>query len=250
MFIPLYDRNKISHIKFQWVTLIIIVVNIVIWLVMELSGQTAEISDAVIVGLGYIPSVANDIKFLPQEMALVPEWSTYVSYSFVHGGFMHLAGNMLFLWIFGDNVEDALGHFRFIIFYGLCAAAGALVHGMVVPSSDGPLIGASGAASGVVSAYLLLHPRVRVWILLLGRIPMPLPSYIALTLWIIFQFFMFFSDVDGEISWGAHIGGIVAGAILIVFMKRKGVKLFAKPELTDGAGEPEVENARRFGRPD
>lgn len=228
MFIPLHDRNDIVHIRFQWVTLLLILANVAVWLVMEFAAPASELSDSLIVGLGYIPSVVNDVKYLSPELVILPEWGTYVSYSFVHGGFMHLAGNMVFLWIFGDNVEDALGHFRYMIFYILCAAAGALVHGLVLPTSDGPLIGASGAASGIVAAYLLLHPRVRVWVLAFGRIPLPLPSYIALTAWIIFQFFMFATDMDGQVSWAAHVGGIVAGAVLIVLMKRKGVELFSK----------------------
>jgi membrane associated rhomboid family serine protease len=161
---------------------------------------------------------------LSDELVIVPTWLTYISYSFVHGGFLHLAGNLAFLWIFSDNVEDAMGHKRFTVFYALCAVAGAVMHGILFPSSDSPLIGASGAASGIVAAYLLLHPRVNVWVLVMGRVPVPLPSYIVLTLWI-----LLFYDLDGDVAWGGHVGGIIAGAILIVFMKRSDVKLFAKP---------------------
>ena len=92
---------------------------------------------------------------------------------------------MLFLWVFGDNVEDALGHFRFLIFYLLCAMPGALLHGLVAPESEIPLIGASGAIAGVVAAYLILHPRVKIWILAFGRIPLRIPAYITLVLWIL-----------------------------------------------------------------
>jgi membrane associated rhomboid family serine protease len=92
--------------------------------------------------------------------------------------------------------------------------------------SEGPLIGASGAISGIVAAYFLLHPRVRLWVLVLFRIPLPLPAYIPLVLWLLQQFVMLALDLDGMVSWGAHVGGIVAGAILVVFMRRKGVPLF------------------------
>lgn len=245
MFIPLYDGNKLKHIRFQWVTLIIVVVNVVIWLLMEASGEQSTFNDVMVLGLGYIPSVAHDLNVLSDELVIVPTWLTYVSYSFVHGGFLHLAGNMAFLWIFSDNVEDAMGHTKFIVFYALCAVAGAVMHGILFPSSDSPLIGASGAASGIVAAYLLLHPRVSVWVLVLGRVPLPLPSYIVLTLWILYQFFMLFYDLDGAVAWGGHVGGIIAGAILIVFMKRSDVKLFAKPVVSpvvlddpDAAGPP------------
>ena len=103
---------------------------------------------------------------------------------------------MLFLWVFGDNVEDALGHIKFLIFYALCAVAGALLHGLIAPESQVPLIGASGAIAGVVTAYLMLHPRVKVWILALGRIPMRIPAYITLALWILFQLVLFAVGVD------------------------------------------------------
>lgn len=235
MFIPLYDRNDLEHIRFQWVTVIIIAANVAMWLVMAINGEQSSLSDDIVLGYGFIPSVVFGFKELSPELIIFPTWATSVSYAFVHGGFIHLAGNMAFLWIFSDNVEDALGHFRFLIFYALCAAAGAYAHGFLDLSSDSPLIGASGAASGMVSAYLLLHPRVRIWVLAFGRIPLPLPSYFVLTLWILFQFFMLISDNDSQVAWGGHVGGIIAGAVLIIFMKRKGVKLFAKVEESPAA---------------
>ena len=97
---------------------------------------------------------------------------------------------------------------------------------MIAPASEGPLIGASGAISGVVAAYFILHPRVRLWVLVLFRIPLPLPAFIPLTLWLLQQFAMLAIDLDGMVSWGAHVGGILAGAVLVLFMRRKGVPLF------------------------
>ncbi|MEM6464108.1 MAG: rhomboid family intramembrane serine protease [Pseudomonadota bacterium] len=226
MFIPLHDRNKLDHIDVQYVTLLLIGLNIAIWFMTALSGSQGSFTNAAVLGFGFIPAVAFGSAQLAPEFVVVPEAATYVTYAFLHADFWHLAGNMLFLWVFGDNIEDALGHFRFLIFYLACAAAGALAHAVIQPASDAPLIGASGAVAGIVAAYLILHPRVRVWVLALGRIPLPLPAYIPLVLWIGMQFFMVVTAGDSGISWAAHIGGIVAGAILVVVMKRREVPLF------------------------
>lgn len=225
MFIPLHDANTLKHIKVQWVTMALIAVDFAIWL---FTGVVASqsVSQATIVGLGYIPAVSFHHATLAPALALIPEPLTYITYSFVHSGFWHLAPNMLFLWVFGDNVEDAMGHFRFLVFYLLCAAAGALVHGLVGPTSEAPLVGASGAISGVVTAYVVLHPRVKVWVLVLMRVPLPLPAFVPLLLWIGQQFVMLVLDPNGGISWGAHVGGIVAGGVLVLVMRRRGVPLF------------------------
>lgn len=224
MFIPLHDANRLRYIHYQYVTFAIIALNVVVYLMTSLAGL--EFSQAAAFGFGYIPSVAYDLAYLPPELAIVPAPLTYVTYAFFHGDLIHLAGNMLFLWVFGDNVEDALGHARFLIFYFACTIAGAVAHGMVVPSSQMPLIGASGAVAGVVSAYLILHPRVKLWVLVFARIPLRLPAYIVLAIWIATQFLMVLLDEDGAISWAAHIGGIIAGAVLVVLLRRRGVPLF------------------------
>ena len=145
---------------------------------------------------------------------------------FLHGGWMHLIGNMLFLWVFGDNVEDAMGHGRFLVFYLLCGAAGGLAHAFAAPTSEAPLIGASAAVAGTLSAYLILHPRVKLWVLFLGRIPLKLSAMWVIGAWIAFQFFNLFVALDEETSYWAHIGGLVAGAVLIPFMRRPDVPLF------------------------
>jgi membrane associated rhomboid family serine protease len=226
MFIPLYYSNDLKYIKLQWVTWSLIVINFLVWAVTGLAGDESDFTNAAFLGLGYIPSVVNDIAELPASLVLVPEDATYITYSFLHGNLLHVGSNMLFLWVFGDNVEDAMGHIKFLIFYFLCAAAGAFMHGLLLPESDGPLIGASGAVAGVIAAYLMLHPRVRVWVLVMGRIPLPLPAYIPLLFWVGTQFVMVFTDLGGEVSWGAHIGGIIAGAVLVLVFRRSGVPLF------------------------
>src|SRR5690606_27943353 len=130
-------------------------------------------------------------------------------------------GNMLFLWVFGDNVEDAMGHGRFILFFLLCGTAAGLAHAFAVPGSDRPLVGASGAVSGVVAAYLILHPRVRLWGLFFARIPLRLRAYWAIGFWLAFQLFQALTATDDSVGWYAHIGGFAAGAVLVVMLRRR-----------------------------
>ncbi len=245
MFIPLHDANSLKYIRVQYVTLALIAANVIAFLMTRLSGEGFE--QAAVIGLGYIPSTVFDIAERPDEWVLVPDDLTYITYAFLHGDIWHLGGNMLFLWVFGDNIEDALGHFRFLVFYLACAVAGAFAHGIVAPASEAPLIGASGAIAGVVAAYLVLHPRVKIWVLALGRIPLRLPASIVLVLWILFQAFMMVAGGDDEISWAAHLGGIVAGAVLVVFMRRRGVPLLDRgivtPKAVEVAAAPPPETA-------
>jgi membrane associated rhomboid family serine protease len=233
MFIPLHDANSLKRIRLQYVTIGLILANVIVFLMTSVSSEQAAIAAAY--GLGYIPAVAFDTADLPPELAMVPEDFTYLSYAFMHGDIFHLGGNMLFLWVFGDNVEDALGHLKFLLFYLLCAAAGALAHGLVGPNSQVPLIGASGAVAGVVAAYLILHPRVKIWILAFGRIPLRIPAYIALGLWILFQAAMFLLGGDEQISWACHVGGIVAGALLVLVLRSRDVPLFDREIVTPRA---------------
>ncbi|TCL90340.1 membrane associated rhomboid family serine protease [Rhizobium sp. PP-WC-2G-219] len=226
MFIPLHDRNNLKHIRLQVVTIGLILANVVIFFLTGPLFVEASTVNADLLGFGYIPALIFGDATLAPGIAVVPEAATHITYAFLHADLYHLGTNMLFLWVFGDNVEDALGHVRFLIFYLACAAAGALVHGLVVPFSQAPLIGASGAVSGVVAAYFLLHPKVRVWVLVLFRIPLPLPAFIPLALWIAQQFYMLAVDPSADVSWGAHVGGIIAGLLLVLVMRRKGVPLF------------------------
>lgn len=235
MFIPLHDANSLRHIRLQYVTIGLIAANVLVYLVTANSSDAASLAMAY--GFGFIPSVAFDTAQLPPEWTYVPEDMTYVTYAFLHGDILHLGGNMLFLWVFGDNVEDALGHFRYLIFFLLCAAAGALFHGLMVPDSQMPLIGASGAVAGIVTAYLILHPRVKIWILAFGRIPLRIPAYITLALWILFQFAMLLVAGEDEISWAAHIGGIIAGAVLVLLLRRRDQPVLDKQIVTPRAVE-------------
>ncbi|MHC1547860.1 rhomboid family intramembrane serine protease [Phyllobacterium sp. K27] len=232
MFIPLHDANSLKYIKLQYVTLSLIALNVFIFALTSIGGDYAE---ATIIGLGYIPAIVHDLAALPAAYEIVPSNFTYITYAFLHADIFHLGGNMLFLWVFGDNIEDALGHVKFLIFYLLCAAAGAFLHGVILPDSEAPLIGASGAIAGIVAAYLILHPRVKVWVLAFGRIPLRIPAIYPLILWVAMQFGMLLWSGDEMISWPAHVGGIIAGALLIVVLKRRDVPLFDRAIVSPGA---------------
>ncbi len=232
MFIPLYDSNRLRYIKHQYVTYGLILLNILVFFFTSV-GVTETVADADVLGLGYIAAVAHDYAYLAPEDYMIPQNWTYITYAFLHADIFHIGGNMLFLWVFGDNVEDALGHFRFLIFYLACAVAGAFFHGIIVPDSEVPLIGASGAIAGVIAAYLLLTPRVKLWVLAFMWFPLRIPAYIPLVLWVGFQFLMLFTQTQDEVSWPCHVGGIVAGAILVVLMRRKSVPLFDSDQSDD-----------------
>jgi membrane associated rhomboid family serine protease len=221
--------------------IIILCVLVFLWQVMRSPDEQM----AVIFAFGFIPARLFGIAEVPAELAMLPAWATIFTSMFMHGGWLHLGGNMLFLWVFGDNIEDALGHARFLVFYMLCAAAGALLHGVMAPNSQVPLIGASGAVAGIVAAYLILHPRVKIWVLAFARIPLRIPAWTVLALWIGFQFVMLvFAGNDG-VSWAAHVGGILLGAFLVLFMRRRGVPLFDREIVTPEAVETTVAKPRR-----
>lgn len=227
MFIPIYDQNPLRSIQFQAVTVSLIVVNVAVFIL-----QVVALPLPVILGFALVPAdllgagVAASGALAPAGEIAIPERFTLLSYMFFHGDILHLAGNMLFLWVFGDNVEDALGHFRFLIFYLACGVAGGLAHTLMLPTSGMPLIGASGAVAGVIAAYLMLHPRVRVWVLILRFIPIRITAAFALGAWILMQLVMALLPQVGPVAWWAHIGGLAAGAVLVVVLRRAGVPLF------------------------
>lgn len=229
MFVPLHDENVLKSIRFPYVTVALIIANVVVF-VFEVMG----LSEAVIASFAIVPaelvSTAGLLgpAELPDQSIGVPERFTLLSYMFFHGDVLHLAGNMLFLWVFGDNVEDAMGHLRFLVFYILCGIFAGLAHAFMMPGSPNPLIGASGAVAGVIAAYLMLHPRVRVWVLAFQFIPLRLSAAVVLGIWILTQFIMILLPEVGPVAWYAHIGGLIAGAVLVVFLKRRDVPLFDK----------------------
>ncbi len=225
MFLPLYDHNERVHIPFPFVNIAIIAANMLIFVFYEGVGDNVAVG-ASSYSFGLIPAVLFDFRDLEPQLQVLPEWTSVVTYAFFHGSLMHLAGNMLFLWVFGDNVEDALGHARYLLFYLLCSAAGGFAYAIVDVWSDVPLIGASGAVSGVVAAYLMLHPSVKVWVLALGRIPLRLQAVWLLGAWILYQIYNVIASSDSQVAFIAHVGGLAAGAVLVIFLRRKGVPLF------------------------
>jgi membrane associated rhomboid family serine protease len=144
-----------------------------------------------------------------------------LSYAFLHGDFWHLAGNMLFLWVFGDNVEDDLGHGGFLLFYLGAAMLSGLAHTLFTAPSMTPLVGASGAVSGVMAAYVVAHPKVRVWVLVLGRIPLPIPALWLIIAWGGLQLVSIFIFSDSAVSYAAHLGGLAAGFAIFPLVRRK-----------------------------
>ncbi|ODR98298.1 rhomboid family intramembrane serine protease [Methyloceanibacter superfactus] len=230
MFVPLHDTNPLKKIRFQYVTVGLIALNVAIYVIFQ-TGWFIPLADEDVTAFAVVPakllaSTGGGTAFFANGAVLVPERLTLVTYMFLHGGWLHLIGNMLFLWVFGDNIEDAMGHIRFIMFYLMCGIFAAMLHAYMLPHSDLPLIGASGAVAGVIAAYLILHPKVKVWVLALWRIPIKITAAWALGIWIAAQFVSLLFESEEAIAWWAHVGGLVAGAVLILFMRRRGVVLF------------------------
>lgn len=224
--IPLHDDNPTRIKPIYTIVIIICCIGTFLWQI-SLGPKMQQ----AIYSFGVIPAVLFDSQPLPANIAIIPAWSTAFTSMFLHGGWMHLIGNMLYLWIFGNNIEDAMGHKRFIIFYLLCGIAAVFAQAIPNPHSDIPMIGASGAISGVLGAYLLLYPHAKVLVAIpLGFIihTTRLPASIVLVFWFIFQIINSYlaSDQGGGVAWGAHIGGFIAGMMLIPVFKYSRVKFF------------------------
>jgi membrane associated rhomboid family serine protease len=218
------------------VTLFLIGVNVVIWVVVQGMGAEPNLSRSVC-ELGLIPGeflgLLPDGYTLPMSRSTVcvmtgeRSWVTPLSSMFLHGGWFHLIGNMWFLWVFGNNVEDSMGHARYLLFYLLCGVAAAAAQTLVNPSSAIPMVGASGAISGVMGAYVVLYPKVRVHMLVILGIfitRIVVPAYLMLGYWFLLQLVGGgLAQGEGGVAFWAHAGGFVAGALLIA--------IFRNPEL-------------------
>ena len=206
---------------------------------------------AIVIGFGLIPAVLQRSMVRPAGRDCSPsspDWLTLITYAFLHADFWHLLGNMLFLWVFADNIEDAFGHVRFLIFYLLCAIGAGLVFVLSDPESQTPLVGASGAIAGVVAAYLMLHPQQKIWVLVLFRIPLRLRAFWVLGFWVLFQFYsILVAQPSEQVAWWAHVGGLVTGAILVLVLRRRGVPLFDRAACGRAASRRRC--ARRASRP-
>jgi membrane associated rhomboid family serine protease len=219
VFIPLHDDTPLSVIRFQFVTFAIIALNIIIFLATG-AFSTQAFQSSVADGFGLIPYELVRVFEGQKHIGPIPEVFALITSMFLHGGWLHLLGNMIFLWVFADNVEDAFGYAGFIFFYLLCGLAGGLTHVFMMQQSGQPLIGASGAVSGILASYLVLFPRARVWVLLFMRIPVPLPAFWVLSGWFLLQVVSLVgAGVGEEVAWWAHIGGFVAGLVLTLLLR-------------------------------
>ena len=227
MFLPLHDGVPLQHVKAPVSTRLLIVVCVIAY---PLTFYGPLGPDWVVAGFGQIPAVFFGTEALPDGLPFVPVWATLATSIVLHGSWFHVLGNMLFLWVFGDNVEDAMGHVRFLVFVLLCGSAASLAHAFSDPESARPLIGASGAVSGVVAAYLILYPRVRMWALFLHGIPLRVPAYWAIGFWFGLQLVSAFLSGDENVGWFAHLGGFVAGALLTTPMRRRYDPVLARIE--------------------
>jgi membrane associated rhomboid family serine protease len=228
--IPLHDDNptEINPI----VTIALIVACSLVFLYEASLPEKA--GEAFVFAYGAIPaSIFGYDKNLPDVPVEFPVTLTLLTSMFLHGGWMHLIGNMLYLWIFGNNVEDVMGHVKFVIFYVVCGILAAMSHALTDPSSGVPMVGASGAISGVLGAYLLLFPRAQVMVLIPMGIftrTMYVPAWIVLGFWFVLQLLsggMSLGQGGGGVAWFAHVGGFVAGMALIGAFKNPNVKFFA-----------------------
>ena len=217
-FLPLFDDNPTkSRPLVSW---FVIIACILVYLFQ--SGLSAREDYAFVVLYGVIPE-----RLFSQFDVL-----TIISSMFLHGGFMHLGSNMLYLWIFGDNVEDAMGKGRFIVFYLCCGAAAALTQALIDPSSTVPLIGASGGIAGILGAYIMLYPRATIkvfmWIIIFVRL-LNVPAWLVLGFWIGGQFMAAPAAISSQagVAYFAHIGGFIAGMVLVGIFKRPQITLFA-----------------------
>jgi membrane associated rhomboid family serine protease len=251
---PYRDENETQ--RSPYVTIIIIALNVLVWLIVEGAGAQLAVARA-ICDLGLIPgeltrTLPPGTRFpIGEGLACVIDPGRQVSHvltsMFLHGSWMHLIGNMWFLWVFGDNIEDSMGHVRFAIFYLLCGIGAALLQVMFNPGSGIPMVGASGAISGVMGAYLILYPRVRVFALLVIGFfvtSIALPAWTMLLYWAAIQFvsglFGLLAPDRGGVAFWAHVGGFVAGVVLI--------KLFARSDYVMAHRSHHWEPRRLVGR--
>ena len=227
--IPLRDVNPSRHTP--WATYVLVAINVAVF-VQQLNLQMTGGQQAMMAFINRVGLVPY-LLLSPNSWGLTPLLPpmTVFSSMFVHAGLMHLLGNMLYLWIFADNVEDAMGSLRFLVFYLLCGVSAAATQVILLPDSTVPMVGASGAIAGVLGAYLILYPGAQVltliFLLFFVRL-VYLPAVVLLGLWFLIQLLSAGSGGTAGVAWFAHIGGFVAGVLLISrFAVRDRRRMFA-----------------------
>lgn len=227
MFLPVRDLdNPLYRIGWPAVTWTLIAVNVAVFLVLNLLPEPQSV--AVIVSLSFKPTGVHEaiLERLPFALDL-PDPLAAVASMFVQKDVWHLAGNMLCLWVFGDNVEDAMGHMKFALFYVAVGMIAAFVQGAMMTEPQTILYGASGAVSGTIAAYVMLHPNVRLWVVVFMRVPLRVPAVWVICAWIVYQFVnIAIADPGSTVGWWAHLAGILAGAALMPVLKHRDVALF------------------------
>ncbi|GAA0525683.1 membrane associated rhomboid family serine protease [Rhizomicrobium palustre] len=219
--IPISDDNPTRITPLVTWALILACVGVYLW---QLQLQGDAFGDS-LVQYGFIPSHLMSPQFEASPSAM----ATIFTAMFLHGGFLHLAGNMLYLWIFGNNIEEAMGHVRFLLFYLLAGLAAALTMAFMDPLSIRPMVGASGAISGVLGAYMLLYPRAKVTVLvplLIILYPFRVNAMWVVGVWFAMQLLALTGPDTSGIAWWAHLGGFGAGIALTPFLKSSGVPFF------------------------
>ena len=226
LFLPLYDDAPRRQVPVVTIGLIAICTAVFLWQV-DL-GPRGEHNAALAYGM--IPSVLFGFAELPRSLQRVPEWATLITSMFLHGGWLHLIGNMVYLWLFGKGVEGAMGGARYLVFYLVCGVAAALTQAFTNPTAEIPMVGASGAIAGTLGAYLLLNPRgnvvVFVWIFVFVRL-VTVPAVLLLGLWFLLQLMdaLAVETSEAGVAVWAHVGGFIAGMVLVAFFRRRGVGL-------------------------
>jgi membrane associated rhomboid family serine protease len=232
--LPIHDENPTHRPAVVTAFVIAACVAAFLWLVTLPPGEI----DWAIASLGAVPLVIRGEATVAPYVSGLPSQASLLTSLFLHAGLLHLGGNMLYLWVFGNNVEDRLGHLRFLAFYLLAGVAATGVHVALVPDSDVPVVGASGAISGVLGAYVLLFPLARVRVLVPPFFwwTFRLPAWLFIGLWFVYQALLAAGDVgigaaqrweDGAgIAWDAHVAGFLAGVALVPLLRPRGVPLF------------------------
>ena len=226
MFFPYGDDNPHTTTPFVNYGLIAACVLVFLWEV----STGAKGQEAITTIYGLIPAHLFGSSFPNPGLPAVAPWLTIFTSMFLHGGWMHLLGNMLYLWIFGDNIEHSLGHGRYLAFYLLCGIAAAFAQSISAPGSEVPMVGASGAISGVLGAYLVLHPKanIKVFVFLILITTINLPAFVVLGGWFVMQLLSSAQANAGEagVAFLAHIGGFVAGAVMVFLFRKREVAVF------------------------
>jgi membrane associated rhomboid family serine protease len=226
-FLPLYDDNPTSRVSYVTYALIALCSLVFLW-------QLGQDDDVVSTAYGMTPAYLFHAVALPDDAPISP-WMTIFTSMFLHGGWLHLGGNMLFLWIFGNNIEDVLGHVRYLLLYLVSGAVAALCQALPDTASTVPMIGASGAIAGVLGAYLLIYPyakvHVLIWIIIFVRI-ITVPAWIMLGLWFGLQLLDgLLSDAgDAGVAFWAHVGGFISGVALLFLLRPRGATLLQPPK--------------------